>query len=317
MRGCEDRRRQQGRREAARRVSAGGEPPIGTGRGKLTSVAEIPGYPTRKLLFGGPETLTKAAMLPSSGRWWRGGPIVVVAGAGRSCMSSSAGLAASARAWGAWCGVAGCRSLSRLQAHAEETIRMAAAPSRRVSDGESRRRRPGGTRGCGARLVVEPGRWSFRAVVSQQSWRLRDGMIKSTTAATSAPTRADGTGPLLLARTGSRLGSGWPARGSRSRGLAAPTAAPDRSEDAGFRRSSLSFARALGVMCCGGGTTRAGGRDTAMGAVPPPIGRWPTSRRPSWARARGGREPAGFAGAAAFRSRRRRRRRELRAARRS
>jgi hypothetical protein len=30
---------------------------------KLTSVAEIPGYPTRKLLFGGPETLTKAAIL--------------------------------------------------------------------------------------------------------------------------------------------------------------------------------------------------------------------------------------------------------------
>ena len=27
---------------------------------KLTSVAEIPGYPTRKLLFGGPETRTLA-----------------------------------------------------------------------------------------------------------------------------------------------------------------------------------------------------------------------------------------------------------------
>lgn len=30
---------------------------------RLTRVAEIPGYPTRKLLFGGPETLTNAAMV--------------------------------------------------------------------------------------------------------------------------------------------------------------------------------------------------------------------------------------------------------------
>lgn len=30
---------------------------------ELTSVAEMPGYPTRKLLFGGPETRTKAAIL--------------------------------------------------------------------------------------------------------------------------------------------------------------------------------------------------------------------------------------------------------------
>jgi hypothetical protein len=30
---------------------------------QLTRVADIPGYPTRKLLFGGPETLTKAAMI--------------------------------------------------------------------------------------------------------------------------------------------------------------------------------------------------------------------------------------------------------------
>jgi len=34
-----------------------------TTKAKLTRVAEIPGYPTRKLLFGGPETLTKAAIL--------------------------------------------------------------------------------------------------------------------------------------------------------------------------------------------------------------------------------------------------------------
>jgi len=28
----------------------------------LTKVAEMPGYPTKKLLFGGPETRTKAAI---------------------------------------------------------------------------------------------------------------------------------------------------------------------------------------------------------------------------------------------------------------
>jgi hypothetical protein len=31
---------------------------------ELTNVADMPGYPTRKLLFGGPETLTKAAIVP-------------------------------------------------------------------------------------------------------------------------------------------------------------------------------------------------------------------------------------------------------------
>lgn len=31
----------------------------------LTRVAEIPGYPTRKLLFGGPETRTKAVIVES------------------------------------------------------------------------------------------------------------------------------------------------------------------------------------------------------------------------------------------------------------
>jgi hypothetical protein len=29
---------------------------------KHTKVAEMPGYPTKKLLFGGPETLTNAAI---------------------------------------------------------------------------------------------------------------------------------------------------------------------------------------------------------------------------------------------------------------
>lgn len=31
-----------------------------------TKVADMPGYPTRKLLFGGPETLTKAVILSST-----------------------------------------------------------------------------------------------------------------------------------------------------------------------------------------------------------------------------------------------------------
>lgn len=30
---------------------------------RLTNVADMPGYPTRKLLFGGPETRTNAAMV--------------------------------------------------------------------------------------------------------------------------------------------------------------------------------------------------------------------------------------------------------------
>lgn len=30
---------------------------------RLTNVADMPGYPTRKLLFGGPDTRTKAAMV--------------------------------------------------------------------------------------------------------------------------------------------------------------------------------------------------------------------------------------------------------------
>ena len=32
-------------------------------RSLLTRVADMPGYPTRKLLFGGPETLTNAVIL--------------------------------------------------------------------------------------------------------------------------------------------------------------------------------------------------------------------------------------------------------------
>lgn len=35
----------------------------GEGRLTLTIVADIPGYPIRKLPFGGPDTRTKAAML--------------------------------------------------------------------------------------------------------------------------------------------------------------------------------------------------------------------------------------------------------------
>lgn len=52
---------------------------------RLTSVAEMPGYPTKKLLFGGPETRTEAAiLLRGPGRWsspGRGG-IVSLAAAG-------------------------------------------------------------------------------------------------------------------------------------------------------------------------------------------------------------------------------------------
>lgn len=33
-----------------------------------TNVAEIPGYPTKKLLFGGPDTLTNAAITSPGGR---------------------------------------------------------------------------------------------------------------------------------------------------------------------------------------------------------------------------------------------------------
>lgn len=45
----------------------------GTGCRQRTSVAEMPGYPTRKLLFGGPETRTLAgveAMLSSQSLQW-------------------------------------------------------------------------------------------------------------------------------------------------------------------------------------------------------------------------------------------------------
>lgn len=66
----------------------------------LTSVADMPGYPTKKLLLGGPETRTKAAMVTTQPRGQlqaKGGVSVCeIGGEGhRRCWRATAGLAAS------------------------------------------------------------------------------------------------------------------------------------------------------------------------------------------------------------------------------